>query len=131
MIAKIPYFLEEEWTVYAFSTNRMISSCVKIRVRFKQLFYQWLDDNTEFSKQKYHTKISVRYKWFPSPNKHGNIHDRNNVLSAVDKYLMDYLVDRGCIEDDSIEYVWDTNFSTWELVQEGYVLVDIEQELQW
>ncbi len=54
--------------------------------------------------------------------------DRNNILCIVDKYFCDALVENGCIEDDSDEYIESTHNYTGEVSKGNpYVEVIIEE----
>lgn len=47
-------------------------------------------------------KIHVRYKIYPPTNR---LYDGNNVISIIDKFLMDALVNLSVVPDDNIKHV--------------------------
>lgn len=52
-------------------------------------------------------RIKVEYHYYPNNRRRCDV---NNVLSIVDKFFLDCLVEAGVIEDDNYMYITDTNF---------------------
>lgn len=61
-----------------------------------------LDTLADFDPLPRYKRIKVHYKVFPASNRR---YDGNNVVSIVDKFLMDALVKKGVIPDDNIAHV--------------------------
>lgn len=86
--------------------NWVFIVCNKTKIAYKQAIKSQLDGLVIDS------PVTATYTYW-KPTKRRS--DRNNVLTLHDKFLMDALVECGCMVDDSDEYVARTIFQGGEL----------------
>lgn len=98
----VPYKLWE----FLLSFNTFVTRTQKRRDLAKRAFYKMLDNRLRPIRLE-----TARFDYVLYPRTIWT--DRNNVLSIIDKFFMDYLVDRWYIRDDWNRYNTKTTFATW------------------